>query len=135
LLRPFCESHSLGKALPADAYFQCFGEDSSRARKPDISFISRDRLPANWLSLPYFTIPPDLAVEVISENDVVYEVRRKVRDYLAGGVKLVWEVEPEDRTVLIHRVNGSVQMLQDNDLLSGENVVPGFECRVRDFLP
>lgn len=135
LLRAYCEAHELGKVFAAEAYFQCFGNDRSRARRPDVCFISRARLPADWLEQSYFTIAPDLAIEVISQNDTSYEVSRKMRDYRDAGVKLIWEIDPENRTVLIHRHDGSVQLLQEGDVLSGENVVPGFECRVRDFLP
>jgi Uma2 family endonuclease len=135
LLRAHCESQQLGKVLGSEAYFQCFGSDASRARKPDGCFIARNRLPANWLEQSYFTIAPDLAIEVISLNDTSYEVSRKIRDYRDAGVKLIWEIDPENRTVLIHRLDGSVQMLQDSDNLSGENIVPGFTCVVRDFLP
>jgi Uma2 family endonuclease len=135
LLRVFCEANNLGKVFAADTYFQCFGNDRTRARRPDVCFVSRDRLPANWLEQSYFTIAPDLAIEVISQNDTAYEVSRKIRDYRGAGVKLIWEIDPENRTVLIHRLDGSVQMLQDSDNLSGENIVPGFTCVVRDFLP
>lgn len=135
LLRAHCEAQQLGKVFGSDAYFQCFGGDASRARKPDGSFISRNRLPLGWISQSFFTIAPDLAIEVISQNDTSYEVSRKMRDYRDAGVKLIWEIDPENRTVLIHRLDGSVQMLQDSDTLSGENVVPGFTCVVRDFLP
>lgn len=135
LLRGYCEANHLGKVFASEAYFQCFGGDRSRARRPDVCFVSRNRLPANWLEQSYFTIAPDLAVEVISQNDTSYEVSRKMRDYREAGVKLIWEIDPENRTVLVHRLDGSVQLLQEADTLSGENVVPGFACCVRDFLP
>lgn len=135
LLNTHCEQTKVGEALTTDAYYQCFGIDGTRARKPDVSFISRERLPPHWLEDRYFTIPPDLAVEVISTNDPAPNVRIKIEEYLQGSVKLVWEVEPESRTVLIHRLDGTTQMLHDRDTLSGENVVPGFVCKVADFLP
>jgi Uma2 family endonuclease len=135
LLNAYCKARGLGEALDSNAYYQCFGEDGSHARKPDVSFVSRERLPPNWLEEGYLTIPPDLAVEVISTNDPAPNVRIKIEEYLQAGVKLVWEVEPESRTVLIHRLDGTTQMLHDRDTLSGESVVPGFTCKVADFLP
>jgi Uma2 family endonuclease len=135
ILRTYCKAQGLGQVFDATAYYQCFGPDGKSARKPDVSFIARERLPATWLEDNYFVIPPDLAVEVISPNDTAPEVRRKVEEYLRAGVKLVWEVEPETRTMLIHRHDGSRQMLHDVDTLSGENVVPGFSSPVAQFLP
>src|SRR4051794_8316324 len=41
----FCDSHPLGEVLAMDAYYQCFGHDETRAYKPDVSFIARERLP------------------------------------------------------------------------------------------
>jgi Uma2 family endonuclease len=135
LLNAHCEQTKVGEAFTSEAYYQCFGEDGTRARKPDASFLSRERLPPGWLEESYFTIPPDLAVEVLSPNDPAPSVRIKIEEYLQAGVKLVWEVEPESRTVLVHRQDGSTQRLHDRDALSGENVVPGFTCTVAAFLP
>ena len=63
------------------------------------------------------------------------QIGNKLRDYLASGVKLIWEVDPENRVVLVHRLDGTVQKLQEKETLSGENVIPGFQCQVADFLP
>ncbi len=134
-LRTYCDERQLGKVFGSDSYYRCYGDDASRARKPDVSFIARERLPQNWLEDGFFTIPPDLAVEVISTHDMAFEVRRKVEEYLQAGVKLVWELEPETRTMLIHRLDGTREMLHDQDTLSGEQVVPGFACKVAELLP
>ena len=45
-------------------------------------------------------------------------------------MRLVWVVDPKDRTVLIYRANGSIQGLRENDELDGEDVIPGFRCRI-----
>jgi Uma2 family endonuclease len=81
----------------------------------------------------HLPIHPDLAVEVTSPGDSVYEVDQKIQEYLAAGVSLVWEVNPELRTILIHRQDGTVTRLGENDEITGENVLPGFRCRVGDF--
>jgi Uma2 family endonuclease len=130
----FCRQQPVGEVFNSEHYYRCFASDASKSRKPDVSFVSRERLPAQWQNLGFFSIPPDLAVEVLSPNDLAYEVAEKIEEYLEAGVKLVWEVKPVTRTVLIHRLDGTVQKLHENDLLSGENVVPGFQCRVADFL-
>ena len=50
---------------------------------------------------------------------------------------MTFDVEVGDaiRTVTVHRLDGTVQKLHEKDTLSGESVLPGFECRVADFLP
>ena len=78
-------------------------------------------------------IAPNLAVEVISPNDSYEEVEEKVREYLAANVELVWVINPATRSVRVHRADGSVTDLDENSELDGENVVPGFRCRVCDL--
>ena len=104
-------------------------------RRPDVSFIRKERLPEGPTSEGYIYIPPDLAVEVISPNDLAYEVDHKVVEYLDAGVALVWVINPEARTVRIHRRSGSLGWLREEDELSGEDVLPGFRCRVSKLFP
>jgi Uma2 family endonuclease len=59
-----------------------------------------------------------------------------VEEYLRVGVKLVWVISPESRTVRVHRPDSSDTRLHEDDELTGEDVIPGFRCRVGDlFLP
>jgi Uma2 family endonuclease len=135
LLVAYCRIHKLGRVFGADSYYQCFPQGERMARKPDASFLAQDRLPPDWMEQGYFSIAPDLVVEVLSTNDTAYEIDRKITDYLSVGVRLIWEVNPVERTVMVHRLDGTVQKLHDQDPLSGENVIPGFQCKVADFLP
>jgi len=48
-------------------------------------------------------MPPDLAVGIISPNDLYEKVYAKVMEYLAAGVKQVWLVSPKLHTVTIYR--------------------------------
>lgn len=133
LIANHVEAHRLGWALPADASYQCFGDDSDKVRKPDASYIARDRLPTDDEPLGHCPVAPDLAVEVVSPNDTMYEVSVKVEEYLEAGVKLVWVVNPATETVDVYRPDGSVERHHADDEISGDDVLPGFRCLVRDF--
>lgn len=85
LLVAHCRLHNLGRVFGADSYYQCFPEGERKARKPDVSFIAKERLTPDWIEQSFFTVPPDLAVEVLSTNDTAFEVDRKIGDYLAVG--------------------------------------------------
>jgi len=88
------------------------------------------------MSEGHIRIVPDLAVEVISANDLAYAVDEKVDEYETAGVQLIWIVNPEMRTVRVHRADGTVRVLPEKDELDGEHVLPGFRCRVGElFLP
>jgi Uma2 family endonuclease len=103
-------------------------------RKADVSFIRLDRqTAAQAIEEGHCPIAPDLAVEVLSPNDLAYEVALKVSEYLRAGVRLVWVVHPEVRTVEVHRPQGAGVILHEQDELSSEDVLPGFRCRVADL--
>jgi hypothetical protein len=57
-----------------------------------------------------------------------------VGDWLAAGVRLVFVVDTIRREVSIYRADGSQSLVRDDDPLDGEDVLPGFTCRLGDFL-
>lgn len=129
--------HRSGWVLPEGTPYQCFPNEPNKVRKADVSFIRLERLTlAQATEEGHVPIAPDLAVEVMSPNDLAYDVDEKVQDYRRAGVALVWVVNPRTRTVEVHRRDGVGTILGENDELSGENVIPGFRCRVGDlFIP
>jgi Uma2 family endonuclease len=134
-LGSYCEERGLGWALPADAGYQCFPHDPDLVRKPDVSFVRYGRLPGGVAPKGWAKIPPDLAVEVVSPNDQTYALEEKLEDYEKVGVSLIWVINPQSRKVMVHRIDGSVARLRESDELSGEDVIPGFRCPVRELFP
>ena len=135
LISNFVEANGLGWVWPAENGIQCFPDDPNKVRKPDASFIRKGRLPGEEIPEGWIRIVPDLAVEVISPNDLAYEVEGKVVEYLHAGVRLVWIVNPQTRIVRVHRADGTSGWLTEADELSGEDVLPGFSCRVAQLFP
>jgi Uma2 family endonuclease len=122
-----------GWVLSAEASYQCFGDEADRVRRPDVSFIRTERLPG--LPRGHTRIPPDLAVEVVSPNDLYSEVREKVEEYLVAGVRLIWIVAPDTRSIEVVRADGTVSLLHADDELAGEDVLPDFRCGVCELFP
>lgn len=131
LLANHCKSTGGGWVLPSDAGYQCFTDDPARVRKPDVSFIRFDRL----AGLPdgNLRLVPDLAAEVVSSAETYCEIEDKVDEYLAAGVRLVWVVNPPNRSIRVHRPDGTVTDLRQADDLTGEEVLPGFRCPVAEL--
>lgn len=129
------ETAPKGWVFGSDVGYQCFREDPRKIRKPDVSFIGFGRLEGERLPEGYITIPPDLAVEVLSPNDIAYEVEQKIAEYLAAGVRLVWIIDPDHMTIRIHRRDGSIGWLTEAGELDGEDVLPGFRVPVRSLFP
>jgi len=68
-------------------------------RIPDLAFVSAAHIPPEGEPDTKWPMPPDLAVEVISPNDLYEKVYAKAMEYLAAGVKQVWLVSPEHQHV------------------------------------
>jgi Uma2 family endonuclease len=132
-LAPYCRERNLGWLNGPEAGFQCFPDEPNRVRKPDVSFIQAGRLSAKDEPEGHCRIPPDLAAEVVSPNDLFEEVSVKVNEYLAAGVQLVWIVDPKAERVFIYRQNDTAAVLTNKDELDGEDVIPGFRCPVADL--
>lgn len=133
LISTFVDHNPIGRVWPADCGYQCFSDSPNLVRKPDVSFVSRSKLPGEAIPEGHLRVAPDLAVEVLSPNDIDYETDGKVEEYLRAGVRLVWVISPEARTVLIYRADGSINGLREQDELSGEDVLPSFRCRVGEL--
>ena len=105
--------------------------DPDSVRGPDVFFVSLKQCPKRPQG--WFTIPPDLVVEVLSPGDRPGETRAKVREYLDAGVKLIWVVEPKTKSVVVHAGSMQGTKLGEADTIDGGDVLPGFTCVVADF--
>ena len=103
-------------------------------RIPDVSFISWERLGSRFVpSTPIPDLYPDLAVEIISAGNSKKEMRRKLREYFAAGVPLVWYIYPETRTALVYTSPKKVTEIQEDGTLDGGVVLPGFTLPLADL--
>jgi Uma2 family endonuclease len=100
-------------------------------RIPDLSFIPWERFPGRVVPRePMVGFAPDLAVEVLSPSNTVKEMDVKLRDYFRTGVRLVWYVDPEARTVRVFTGVDRVTTLDDSATLDGGDVLPGWSLAV-----
>lgn len=130
-LADFVKQRDLGLVVAAETGFKLFS-DPDTVRAPDAAFIRADRVP-NPLPRGYASITPDLVVEVLSPDDRPGHVLAKVSDWLNGGCTLVWVIDPERRSARVYRADGSESMVSADSALDGEEVVPGFGCRLQDL--
>ena len=116
--------------------YKCFRDRPNRFRKPDASVVRRSRLREVGIGDDddpgELTIPPDLAVEVVSPNDRIYDVRRKVREYLAAGFGEVWLLFPDERAADVYRGDDLLR-LGPGDELTLPDLLPKFRVKVSDL--
>jgi Uma2 family endonuclease len=123
--------HKIGIALPGDGLLRLF---PGRVRAPDVSFISWKRMPNRELpNEAIASLAPDLAVEVLSENNTEEEMRQKLKEYFDAGAQLVWLVDPEERTVRVYTSPRRSVLLTEDDTLDGRKVLPGFALSIREW--
>jgi Uma2 family endonuclease len=131
ILRQFVKAHSLGTVTVESGVRT--ERDPDSVRGPDVAFWSKERIPLNEKPVGYPEVAADLCVEVVSPSDRISQLRRKATEYLNHGVRMVWIADPEDQTVTIYRQPGDGRVLSDNAEITGEDVLPGFQCKIGEF--
>lgn len=131
LMDQHADSHRLGQVTVESGLV--IEHDPDTVRGPDVAFWSAERLPLDQVPAGYPDVAADLCVEVVSPHDLHHRLQAKVLEYLDRGVRLVWVVDPEARTVTVYRSRDAVRILDENATLSGEEVLPGFQCRVAEL--
>ncbi len=131
LLRAFVLPRNLGLVSGADGMMRL---GPGLVRIPDVAFVSWEHLPHR--RVPIEAIPalaPDLAVEVLSPGNSAAEMLRQRHEYFAAGVRLVWSVDPDSRTVEVYKSPEACDRLTENETLDGGAVLPGFSLSVKDL--
>jgi Uma2 family endonuclease len=107
---------------------------SDQIRVPDVAFLSWQHFPNRVLPAePVPTVAPDLAVEVLSAGNTHAEMERKLDDYFAAGVKLVWFIDPASQSATVYEERDRARHVLLNDSLSGGDVLPGFELSLKQL--
>ncbi len=106
--------------------------DPDSVRGPDLYVIRLARLPGGNVSDGVLTVPPDVAIEVVSPSDRWPAVVEKVGQFLKAGVAEVWVLNPEHRRLHLYRIDDEPTVLNADGTLHSQ-VLPGFECPVAEF--
>lgn len=132
-LHVFVKEHGLGVVLVEVGFV--LTEDPPTVRVPDISFVTRDRIPPEGYDAGFWHLAPDLVIEILSPSNTYSETQEKVFDYLEAGSRLVWVVDPERRAITAYRSRDDVRILTVEDELQGGEVVPGFTLAIEELFP
>lgn len=109
-----------------------------RAQIPDVGFYRRERLktrdgrryaPDQGL--------PDIAVEIVSPDQSVTSLILKCQQYLADGSQIALVVDPDDEAILVFRPGQPVRVLQGDDRIDVDDVLPGITltvCQLFDMI-
>ena len=132
LVGQFVKANAFGVVFAAETGFR-LASDPDTVRAPDLAFVRRERIPEGGIPREFWTGAPDLVVEVVSPGDRYTEVEEKAQDWLDTGTRMVVVVNPRTRTVTVYHSPTEVIRLTESDLFNGDDVLPGFTCRVSEF--
>jgi Uma2 family endonuclease len=128
------EPANLGWVSPEGTSFRCFPDDPDKVRRADTAFHALGRLTqAQATAEGHCSVVPDLVVEVMSPNDLAYDVDEKRSEWLAAGAKLVWVIHPVRRTIHAYRADGTVALFGPAETLTADPVLPEFRVPVADL--
>lgn len=105
-------------------------------RSPNVTWIERSR----WDNLTelerqgFAPIDPDLVIELMSASDSLRELQAKMQEYINCGVKLGWLINPDAKQVEIYKADGTKEVLDNPEVLSGGDLLPGLKVALRKIL-
>lgn len=121
--RGFALDSSTGFVLPNGA-----------RRSPDAAWTLKTRVaqldPA--IREKYWHLCPDFVIELQSATDRPRLIREKMQEWMANGVQLAWLIDPEKKSVAIHRPDSTTEARTGIDSIAAEGPVEGF---VLDLVP
>jgi Uma2 family endonuclease len=129
-LDPYAEAHGLGTVVTEGLFILDRVRDLRR--RPDLAFVSAAKWPLDR-PLPEtgdWEMVPDLAVEVISPNDVFEDVLAKMEEYFRLGVGQVWIISPARRLVYVYDTPTTPRVLTAAAELEGGALLPGLRLPV-----
>ena len=131
LINNFARPQNPGFALGADGMARL---KPGMVRIPDVSFIAWAQVPGRKVPrLAMLNFAPVLAVEVLSPSNTQQEMDRKLQDYFATGVQVVWYIDDAHRTVQVFTAVDQSTTVREPAILTGDPVLPGFALPLQEL--
>ena len=107
----------------------CYFSPLEAYHRPDAAYLTREQI-----KHPN-TAPeaPALIIEVSSPSNSDLKNKKKILEYLAVGVQMVWYIYPQIKQVWIHTSPASVAVCQEGDTCSADPTVPGLHISVEEI--
>ena len=101
-------------------------------RSPDAAWIRSERYDALTKTQKegFALITPDFVLELRSPTDSLNVLEAKLTEYITSGARLGWLLDPQTRRVHVYRPGQAAEVLENPDVVSGEDVLKGFELQV-----
>jgi Uma2 family endonuclease len=130
-IKLFLRQHPIGRVSVEGGIITERGPDTVRG--PDVSFMSKARMPIDERMNRFADQTPDLCVEVVSPSNTRMALNGKIAEYFSTGARMVWVVDPDERSVTVYREPNEGRVLKQESILDGGDVLQGFSCKVADL--
>ena len=131
----YCRRTGVGWPEVEVGYRVRSGPDTVRG--PDVSLVLSERLEDEGEESGFVVGAPSIAVEVVSPSNTAAEMERKVGEYLVAGSQRVWVVYGATRTssrrVVVHHSNGAAIVYTNDDVITDEELLPGFSLPLAEI--
>ena len=103
---------------------------------PDAAWILKERYFAfseTERTERFTRIAPDFVIELRSKSDRLPILQKKLKEYIENGVRLGWLIDPYKKRIHIYRADKSIEVLENAEKVSGEDVLHGFELGLTEI--
>ena len=126
LLRDYVKKNGLGEIVSEQEF-----DFGGNAHGPDVSFYGPDKLRLCRAERRVQRFVPDLAIEIVSENDTFKKLVRKADRYRKCGTKEAWIIDPDSRTAF--QYSDALNTILDENGVFQSGLIPGFSIRLGEL--
>ncbi len=96
-------------------------------RRPDIAYFTKEQIQQSKKGKD---VIPEFVIEIISNNDQINQLEKKITEYFKAGLKVIWNIIPEQEVVYVYTSRRDVKICLENDICSAKPVLADFEISV-----
>jgi Uma2 family endonuclease len=126
LLRNYVKKNGLGEIVSEQEF-----DFGGNAHGPDVSFYGPDKLKLCEEARRVQRFVPDLAIEIVSENDTFKKLVKKADRYRKCGTKEAWIIDPDSRTAFLY--SDALKTILDENGVFQSSFIPGFSIRIGEL--
>lgn len=125
-------SRNRGEVLTGDAGF-CLKRNPDTTVGVDIAYVSAELAAQTPDDVYLINGAPVLAAEILSPTDTHERIVEKIRLLLDSGVQVVWIIDPDLQTVMVHRPGAAPTLFTASEELPGDPELPGLRIGVAEL--
>ncbi len=126
LLRDYVKKNGLGEIVSEQEF-----DFGGNAHGPDVSFYGPNKLKLCEEARRVQRFVPDLAIEIVSENDTFKKLVKKADRYRKCGTKEAWIIDPDSRTAFLY--SDALKTILDENGVFQSSFIPGFSIRIGEL--